>query len=104
MTKKQLQKYEVIDSNKKAKEIWNKYELNSKDVELLGDFKNEYGELFVVYHKKESQIIRITGDEFGWCGSWVVDIGQLGIYQRFMMSKDELSMLFDIVSSLKLVK
>lgn len=101
MTKKQLREYEVIDQSKKSKEHWNKYELDGRQFELLGTFKNEFNELFVIYHEKNSLAIYITGDELGWESGWLLNPISLEIKQSFYMSKEELLEAFKIVKKLK---
>lgn len=104
MTKKQLREYEVIESSKESKEYWNKHELGSKHFELLGTFLNEFSELFVIYHEKDSLMIYITGDEFGWECTWRIDPATLRITKDFYINHDELKEAHHIMRSLRLSK
>ena len=58
---------------------------------ILGDFKNEYGERFVLYYwdyPTIKNIILITGDELDWEEGYVFNGDR--VYKPFKLSDDEL--------------
>lgn len=93
MTKREIVDYKVIERSKDNKEFFNRY-LLSDHIELMGTFKNEYGELYVITRDKMlpkrflELSYMITGDELSWELDWRVD--KLGyIYHNFLTNKQE---------------
>lgn len=94
MTKQEIIDYKVIKDSEKAKDRFNKALLSGSH-EVLGDFKNEFGELFVVYGFSSPELkglYFVTGDEFGWAEGYqpIKDLhNKTLIVEPFMMSKEE---------------
>ena len=71
LTKKEIKDYKVIGSSQVDKKFFNE---NIKNFKISGTFKNEFGELFVIFQWKTiSSCFLITGDEFGWELGYQVD-------------------------------
>ena len=67
------------------------------DYKAIGEFRNEYGELFVLYTSKYSKNIFITGDEFDWEGGWKYNIESKIAFHLFYLSKKEVSEIKKII-------
>ena len=77
----------------------------------IGRFKNVHGELFIIYQSTRKDSYYITGDEFGWEGSWQLKrvllpdsfvflcyaVKMYGIDDTFTFSIPELKELFSIL-------
>lgn len=65
MTNEEIENYLVADRYSGSKMNFN-YFLREGRIKVLGAFKNEFTELFVVYKKDEGKDVYVTGDELGW--------------------------------------
>lgn len=100
MTKEEILNYKVISDSQKAKKGFNRA-LNRGDIVILGDFKNQYGELFVVYRSKSIALVHyITGDEFGWELEWLYVNGVIS-KDHFMQTLDEQKEIVKIIKTYK---
>ena len=91
MDKEEIKKYKVIKEARAAKKIFNNL-LDSGSYHLIGTFKNESGELFVIYQFDvfvNPRIKSITGDEFGWELEYFVTKDG-SCFKDFILSKDEI--------------
>ena len=81
---------------KKNIDDWSK---EGKGKIIFGDFKNEYGERFILYYYDcLKHLPLITGDEFDWEDGWEVKKNG-NVYTRFMLNSKEKSLVkkaFDI--------
>lgn len=102
MTTEEIINYQVLEISKANKEQFNKDLANGQYV-VEGTFKNEHGELFVIFRFKS--VMRtsdplITGDEFGWEVGYQVD--KYGFcYKEFMLDNKEADEATKIVRSIK---
>ena len=85
---------------KKNIEFFNKM-IESGDYKIVGDFKNEYGEKFVVFKQSGfgSKFNFITGDEFDWdIGHIVEKIGNgVVCHELFYLNSDEVKEVLKII-------
>lgn len=102
MTKQEIIDYKVIPDSIEAKERFNR-DLENGTFVLVGDFRNDEGELFVVFQFNNSitgKIFYVTGDEFGWELGNEVDLGG-NVFSRFLVNTKEAQALAKIVGGVK---
>lgn len=102
MTIEEIINYQVLELNKANKEQFNK-DLNNGQYVVEGTFKNEYGELFVVFrfkHVMRTSDPLITGDEFGWEVGYQIDKHGF-CYKEFMLNDKEVNEAVKIVRFIK---
>jgi hypothetical protein len=101
MTKEEIISYKVIPASRKAKKNFDK---RLPKYMLLGTFKNEFHELFVMYRWSTECLggygTLITGDELAWEEGWHVD--RLGnVLQPFGVSEEERVKILEILKGSK---
>lgn len=90
MNKQQIIDYKVIDDSVEAKSYFNDW-LERDVFTVLGTFKNEYSELFVIYkftNNHDALDNFITGDEFGWGLDFMITKSGM-CYRPIGLSKEE---------------
>ncbi len=105
MNKKEIKGYKVISSSEEAKKTFNK---DLSKIDIIGSFKNESGELYVIYNHKWGKWVfdilkdgysmdpYITGDELDWETGYQVDHNGR-CYQSFALDKEEKKDVMEIV-------
>lgn len=73
-------------SKEKFQELVANHELN-----VIGEWTNEHGELFVVYRTGMLDYNFVTGDELGWQTGWMVNPMGRGLVKHFTLSDGEQS-------------
>lgn len=48
-----------------SRDPWNRF-TSQHEVDILGEFKNEYGEQYLIYRMKNGNTLYFTGDEIDW--------------------------------------
>ena len=102
MTKQQIINYKVIEDSELNKGYFNKTIKENKSFVLLGDFKNEHGELFVLYtfdYPIVRENIYATGDELEWEMGYQFLDGAL--VKGFNLSRQERTKMEEIIDKRK---
>jgi len=73
-------------------------QVKSKFFHIVGDFKNKFGEKFVMYHINGVVALFVTGDELDWELNWRYEKYDNKLTQEFALSSEEEDKLEALVS------
>jgi len=76
--------------SKRTRETFSKEAVEYKQITLLPNFINEYGEEYQLYQLNGFKgVFFITGDELDWEWNWRYDRATGMLHQDFMLNKEE---------------